>query len=347
MQVGELISKAHLREIERQCYFAVPKQTTKKRSPEDIFRDDKADKSIQERQANNGGTLGTNVKDGKPGEADTGPYDPKDYLFKQEPNDSNRGRRSKLCLEAFEDQNIEEGDFPFTVAAHHLIPGNASLENDEVGLVDYMDETGTVYSNKGTEYTINGHIGYDVNGSHNGVWLPGNYAIVASRPKKRTKTGRIIPARKGTGPFPKKSWSVMSKHYSDWQFAYVVAACKAGDGQFHDTHDDPYSESVSEQLLKIVQRFASHLDKKCKLHKNKDMKIPPPYKIKMRLHGISDRLRGFVKGHHSNWTRPWFTSSRWSDQFWTGGKISRDFKEAYEAAEETNPAPPPARRRRR
>jgi len=329
--VGELISQAQLDEIEEKCHFKEDKKAGPKREPENIGNDD--EDSVQAIQKNDGGTLGVNVKAGDPGVADGGPYPPGDFLYKHEAQDSYRGRKTRLRLEAYEE--ADAGDFPFTVAAHHLIPGKASLYNEEVGLVNYLEEGGEVESISGNKYTIKGHIGYDVNGSHNGIWLPGNYAIQTELPKRKIK-GKVYPAREGTTPVEGTSWSELAVDYEEWQFAYVAGACKAAKGQFHDSHKKPYSESVSENLAKIATAFATHLDSKCRFCKQTE--IPPPFRIKMRLHAASKKLRGFVLGPPSAWKQPWFTSQRWSQEFFSRGKITKKFLQAYNEAEETRPA---------
>ena len=65
--------------------------------------------------------------------------------------------------------------------------------------------------------------------------------------------------------------------------------------------------------------------------------MPPPFRLKWRLHQASKRLRGFVKGAPGGWKRPWFTSEKWSQRFFAGGKLSKPFKEAYADAELTPP----------
>lgn len=54
---------------------------------------------------------------------------------------------------------------PVHSAAHHLIPGNASLKTSQ--LLPHLH----------TEGKATGNIGYDVNNFENGVWLGGNYAL--------------------------------------------------------------------------------------------------------------------------------------------------------------------------
>jgi hypothetical protein len=195
-----------------------------------------------------------------------------------------------------------------------------------------MEDGGAVKSIKKKSFTIEGHIGYDVNGSHNGVWLPGNYAIKTALPRRRIK-GKVYPARVGTTPVKGKSWEELSEDgYDPWQFAYVAGACKAAKGQFHDSHEKPYSETVKEHLGKIVIALATHLDTECPHCKGKT-KLPPPFRVKLRLRQASVKLRGFVQGSPGKWKRPWFTSEKWAQKFFSGGKITKDFRKAYSAAE--------------
>jgi hypothetical protein len=282
-------------------------------------------------QKNDGGTLGQNLASGAAGVADTGPYPAKDYLFKEIANDSHRGRKSLLKLAAYKE--AKAGDFPYIVAAHHLIPGNAAL-NKVKPLIEFMKDGGGVESVAGKKYSIKGHIGYDVNGSHNGVWLPGNYAIKTALPERK-KDGKTLPARIGTTPIPSVPWSALSEDHEEWQFDYVAGACKAGRGQFHDSHAMPYSASVRKYLGKLTVALALHLDN-CELCAGKT-EIPPPYRMKRRLYGMSMRLRGFVTGTPDGWRNPWFTSERWSAKFYAGGKLTVTFRRKYAEAIETSP----------
>jgi hypothetical protein len=80
---------------------------------------------------------------------------------------------------------VGDQEFPFVVAAHHLIPGNASLGESRLKKLMTKSSAARI---AGKARRIKNHIGYNVNGAHNGAWLPGNYAI---RPKKTSleKTG--------------------------------------------------------------------------------------------------------------------------------------------------------------
>ncbi len=154
--------------------------------------------------------------------------------------------------------------------------------------------------------TINSHIGYNVNVCHNGVWLPGNYAIR----KSSSSTG--------------ESWGDMSE--ANWQMNYVAAASKAAGGQFHDTHSK-YNEAVKRILNKISAVLLVHQDV-CEDCKNKT-EVPPPYQIKQRLYNLSEYFKTQLTGPPGVWRRPWFTSDRLRDAAFFGGKLKPEFTESY------------------
>jgi len=55
---------------------------------------------------------------------------------------------------------------PVQSAAHHIIPGNASLKKSK-RLMKYLHVDGMA----------KGNIGYNINNHENGIWLAGNYAL--------------------------------------------------------------------------------------------------------------------------------------------------------------------------
>src|SRR5262245_54247029 len=74
--------------------------------------------------------------------------------------------------------------YPVTCAAHHLIPAQESLKGHQI--LDYMCKKGETQDfRKGkkadpkavSSSKVWGNVAYNVNGCHNGVWLPGNYAV--------------------------------------------------------------------------------------------------------------------------------------------------------------------------
>jgi hypothetical protein len=329
MEIGEPVSAPSLaQEMEEKCPFDDKPEEAPKLADESVADDDLSP------QANDGGILGGHLTAGTKGVADGGPYPPTDYLWRHIPDDSYRGRCSALQMTAWRD--APAGDYPYVVAAHHLIPGNAALKRTPL-LMEYMKKGGSVESQAGKKYTINGDIGYDVNGSHNGAWLPGNYAIKTALPPRTRKDGVQLAARVGTTPVPGVSWGALAEEHEMWQYNYVASAAKAASGQFHDSHEEPYSKTVRENLDKITLALAVHLDT-CEKCKGRKAEISPPYRIKRRLYAMSKRLRGYVSGTPGMWKAPFFTSQRWSEIFLDdAGNLTKDFLRRYAQARETDP----------
>jgi len=154
-------------------------------------------------------------------------------------------------------------DYEVSTAAHHLIPGNGSLSKSELFL-----------SNKylWKDKKFKGNIGYNVNSSPNGVWLPGNYA-------QRPWGDEGVKFKANTGQDPKD---------------YAIAAMKAFGCQFHDAHPD-YNKFVKEVLNKIHRKLKSTIDLRCpKAAERKDTppeECTPMYVLVTRLNTISKRMR--------------------------------------------------------
>lgn len=310
MEMGESIKKATgglEKEIEKKCPFGKEVVAgVDDEEDEKIAWDDR--KSVQAEQANNGGTLGENLLEASPGKKGTvgGPHPPPE-LDKQQRKDT---LRAGIWVRVRGTKDIDTNYFSFTLAAHHLIPGEAALATS--ALKNYMTQgkSVTASSDKGpVKRKIRKHIGYNVNGMHNGVWLPGNYAI-----------------RKSTSPTD-ETWSKLFESHKDWCLNYVASVSKVGKGQFHDAHTQ-YSEAVETLLNNIAGILNTHVCNECS-----DPEINPPFAIKNRLYRLSDYFKRQLTGAPGSWKRPWFTSDKWRDiVFGTDGKIKKKFDEAYKEA---------------
>jgi hypothetical protein len=241
---------------------------------------------------------------------------------------------------------VEERVFPVTVAAHHLIPGNAALGKS--ALYDYLGPAGSGSLKKdgavrkrkdvkavkpggraadGRTCKITKMIGYNINGSHNGVWLPGNYAI---RRYKKYKEGVRPNTSPVGGPKGGRSWSKLGPKLDDWKLNYVAAAIKVTQGQFHDTHTR-YSDKVLGILNKLAAMLASHLLSNCP-DCGTEAKVPPPWVLKLRLYNISLELRGRVGGGYTEWKAPWFTSDHWGNVIFNTRDLYDEFEDAWAAS---------------
>jgi hypothetical protein len=134
----------------------------------------------------------------------------------------------------------------------------------------------------------NGNIGYDINSSPNGMWLPGNYAVRPWSPKEEA-------AKRD----------------------YAFAAIRAWQRQFHDAHEQ-YSSKVLESLDKLYDKLELGETVWCE-EKAKKEKPPPEerqnlYAIVARLHTISARLSRMLRFPVSEWKSNIYTS-RFSQQF--------------------------------
>ena len=292
------------------CPFKLTGPEVSKLEPENPPDDDKP--RAQRIQANNGGTLGENLGKVSP-DCDGAGGTVNDV--KRPPKRRKKDPKSDYAnLEADVDTNGTTKTFPVKVAAHHLIPGNASLKN-ATELRKFMEKNKTVTSDKGKSLKIKEHIGYNINGAHNGVWLPGNYAIRANTiPKKKT------------------SWSGLIDHkdWKDWCYEYMLEATRVAGGQFHDTHET-YSTNVLKFLEKTSDKLFEHLDDCDDCSGDANGKIYPPYFLKNFLYALSGALRTKCKVKPPRIRFPWCTSDKFSERMADQGHASdaRGFKSVF------------------
>lgn len=166
-----------------------------------------------------------------------------------------------------------------TPAAHHLIPGNASLKRCP-SLLDLMD------AGRGK---ITSDIGYDVNSAQNGIWLPGSYGVTE------------------VSDFEQK-WSAYS-----FQLEYAFAAMAAAGAQFHDAHPT-YSKLLIRSLRSLADKITLKAPEKCGIcGKETEDKARPPYGLVGRLNRLSSLHRRFLRGPTRKWpVATGYFTSRWA-----------------------------------
>lgn len=301
MDMGEAAMIGMLEEKAEKCPFTATKPPVVNKVEPEGPADDDTD-GVQSIQANSGGVLGENLVDASPGApGTTNKLFPCGKLIPNHPIDTNRNNGGRVRVQ--DDTNL----YPYTVAAHHLIPGNGSLTKSEV--YNYMVKGKSIQSaDQKYSWKIEEHIGYNVNGGHNGVWLPGNYAI-----------------REGTSA-KKKTWSAVVESEPDWCLKYVMSVVKRTKRQFHDAHPE-YNDQVKDLLDKIATALLDH-QVGCKECSKKD-KIPPPYMIKKRLYNLSKWLEGQLTGSPSGWKAVYMTSDKWKSELLASKKkLQKAFEEA-------------------
>ncbi len=235
----------------------------------------------------------------------------------------------------FEDRRVKS--YPVSCSAHHLIPSQESLKDHD--LLQYMckkgssDEHNHGYSNG----AVWSDVGYNTNGSENGVYLPGSYAVGGGTgglnvwyalddeddeehdeaylepdklpPKEyqdfliRGKKGDIVP----TNPC--------------WQ--YVRKAMQKTPGQFHDRHIYYSEQIVAKALKKIFIQYkktditlSKDACSKCEKRRQKieERGLPAPYSVVLRLDFLSKKLRGYLTAQPGGWTENIYTSE-WVNAF--------------------------------
>jgi hypothetical protein len=313
-QIGEAIKASGLNAKIGKCPFAKPPDPVDPEpDDEDYAWDDRV--SMKTAQENDGGKLGRNVKNGSPGAEGTwnalgGDPDRYEALQVDTARAAERGEAKQQVM-------VRGKWHPFTVAAHHLIPGNASLYESRLfkcymrrgGKVDLRTPDAGMMT-----FEVSHNIGYCVNGSHNGVWLPGSYAIVA---------GGKHPGGVGWEELNSPTGDV------DWCYEYMAAVAKKTGGQFHDTHDG-YNKNALKVLEKATVRLNDH-QVKCKdCRTNK--KVAPPYPIKAKLYSLSQFFRKKTLCAPTNWKDPWMTSDQVHTDVFSDPNRKRTFKSHYSNA---------------
>lgn len=299
MELGETVAMALLDGFAVNCPFNEEGPDVASEEGEAPAKDDlEAADAIQE---SSGGTLGENLGKGSPagwGKGDTiNPIYPPSNMDAKPRNDSTTDASLRV--------KVGSKDYGYVVAAHHLIPGDASLSPS--GLYkSYMKKGGKVTTDSGKSYTMKTHIGYNVNGNHNGVWLPGNYAIRVSKPQFNS-----------TG----KTWRVLTVTDEKWCYAYMTACVEKAGGQFHDSHGRFYSPAVLDILDKIETKLRKHQDA-CKECESKT-DVYPPYSLKTRLYLLSSYLRMQVRIRQV-WKCPWITSDKFKEDLQKHGRVEPD-----------------------
>lgn len=199
--------------------------------------------------------------------------------------------------------------YPVTCAAHHLIPAQASLKVSP--LVQWLIKKGKPDVFRGcTKNGIVEHsVGYDVNGTQNGIWLPGPYAM-----KGKWKFYPAFPDEENENPgggdedFENDD---VEEHPST-QFDYAVQSMRLSETQFHDAHPD-YSRCVELALLAVNDKMDKSAQPgmcdKCGGKLNEEP-YPTPYRLIDKLSAISKRLQGRLSAGPRAWKAPLFTSEK-------------------------------------
>jgi hypothetical protein len=295
MEIGELVS------------VAIPESAAEDKCP---FSHEKPNPTEKNELGGLGSTLGDNMTNGK-GICHESRKGGSYADGSKEPDPRKRPKKSKIdsvyvkVSGKFSTLSDDTGPLPYpvTCAAHHLVPAQEALKGHEI--LNYMCKKGEDqdFRNgkkaapapaKGSK--VWGNVAYNVNGCHNGVWLPGNYAVgggiggvkIWNEKAKRNNNEanknwvnaldlsadvwdsgddddeeELSDALKRALGRAKKARYMLSgeNHHiapGNPKWGYVKAAMDATGAQFHDRHED-YSNEVSEYLSKIAGAYKNML----------------------------------------------------------------------------------------
>jgi len=256
---------------------------------------------------------------------------------REDPSSSLHGQATPIKL-----GGLTPEDLPLTCAAHHLIPAQASLRGSN--LVVYLYKGSATFNapgKKGSTVTKGGgklkkNAGYDVNGSQNGVWLPGPYALRKSADAAASAVPRVRALRGKEKPIPVVSIAMVEDPEAEDQppsglgeagepggakkignrkvpyyLLYTISAMRQTVKQYHDAHP-AYSKFVLDCLNAIAEELNEFAYegacKQCPKRKPSD-KLPPPYNLVVRLNDVSTRLCNYLKGLPSGWVPNIYTSA--------------------------------------
>lgn len=328
MEIGEAISPPDLTDVKDECPFDHTQLT-----PPDI----------QNVLEGKGGTLATKMNSGesqnlyvdfKPAENSRVkwgklPQKDSDHRFYKQRAD--KGRCVKIT---FPDKNdaikTVEKLYPVSCSAHHLVPSQESLKGHE--LLTYMCKEGTSGENNHgfSEGAVWSDVGYDTNGSENGVYLPGNYAVGGGRGGLRVwyptggddeehDTGYIEPDK--LPPVEYQGYEItgtrgdINSNNPCWR--YVAQSVRMTPGQFHDRHraysEDLVAQALTNIFLMYKKRDPILNDKACtecneRQKQIKDLGLPAPYSVVKRLEFTAKKLRGFLTAGPGTWRLNVYTS---------------------------------------
>lgn len=206
--------------------------------------------------------------------------------------------------------NTKTGTFDLQYAPHHLIPGNESLAESDLGVYLGDDTVITHFNKAGKASRIidTQSVGYDINAAENGVWLPSPYALSMSN-KWTSEDG--------------KTYLLKMKREGDveiavsFQQAYVAEAIHISGGrQFHMRHKG-YSNEVKDILNCIAAKLEKMENFACPIasdeKKKKDGKIEAPKGLVGRLNILSRQLERLLVG--PSWHSPFYADNKLMEEY--------------------------------
>jgi hypothetical protein len=247
--------------------------------------------------------------------------------------------------------------YPVSCSAHHLVPSQESLKNHD--LLQYMCKKGTgqEHNHGYADGRVWSDVGYDTNGSENGIYLPGTYAVGGAALNVWFPIGANDDAEHDDGYI--ESDKATPKEYEGfllsgkrgeirssnpcWQ--YAAQAMVKAPGQFHDRHLQYSKDIVKAALTNIYEKYKRHditrpegACPKCK-DRNETIKkhgLPAPYSVVLRLQNMAKVLCGCLKFSRAGQLRSNVFTSEWCKKYMDAvllGGHDREEAEQFEPRE--------------
>lgn len=248
-----------------------------------------------------------------------------------------RGRPDKgRCVKIEFDDNTSKS-YPVSCSAHHLIPSQESLKDHDLLQYMVMQGGGGEDNHDFSEGAVWSDVGYDTNGSENGVYLPGNYAVGGGTGGLRVWYSMddaddeehdtayievdVLPPEEYKNFLIYGKKGSISTRNACWH--YVSQAMLATPGQFHDRHKEYSEQVVQKALTKIFSKYKRSdivinegACSKCEERRKKieEQGLPAPYSVVNRLETLSKKLRRHLTAKPGSWRENIFTSE-WCNQY--------------------------------
>lgn len=182
---------------------------------------------------------------------------------------------------------LEDVEVTVKPTPHHLIPGNAAMAKSD--LEKYTCKKGG---------KIKQDIGYSIDCTENGVWLPHLPHVYWTSKKTKTKRWCDVYGK----------WSEMDPDDQDlvgkiimgetnWQMHYT----DHDDPYMDMPHDTTYDDNALERCQTLAELMRDVWGPKCKEGKGSDGKLFPPYGLVARINLESNYMLGRMTGPPGSW----------------------------------------------
>jgi hypothetical protein len=334
MQIGEAVSVAMITDVDFDCPFDHELTEPPALTNELVGKGAKLAANMNNGTSTNSYKKYTpSVASNKQGKIPQ--QDPKHDLYRKR---TDKGRCLTIDFSHFSCEKNDIKSFPVSCSAHHLIPSQESLKDHDI--LEYMceQETSGKHNHGFSDGKVWSDIGYNTNGSENGVYLPGSYAVGGGKggwkvwyslddePDEEHDTDYIdvdkLPEKEYKDYMLAGKKGKISHDNPCWHYVSKATDIMKG-AQFHDRHLD-YSQLIVRKALTALYKRIELFDvtekanacPKCEEKRKKidEAGLPTPYALVKRLGLLSNKLSGYLTAVEGNW-KPNIFTSQWMEKY--------------------------------